>query len=193
MKERRITLGLIEAVTQLQFFPQEGLEKIAAELEWQAARSYYIGKEELNKMKVQQAVDRWKNTDEERNIRVSLLMPFENPREGMTLLETNLKYFSDVKTALSARNFVFGPAGTFHQLHVNLWLRALVVLGAVAAGVPQCEEQASARHICGCRHDFLRAAVYGIRESGPPDGGPGRSKLFSLTGDDRSAGLYPQS
>lgn len=135
LKERGITLGLIEATTQLQFFPQEGLEKIAAELEWQAARSYYISKEELNKMEVQQAVDRWKNTDEERNIRVSLLMPFENPRDGMTLLETNLKYFSEVKAALAARNFVFGPAGTFHQLHIAVWLRALVVLGAVAAGV----------------------------------------------------------
>ena len=53
----------------------------------------------------------------------------------MSLLETNLKYFSEVKEALTARNFVFGPAGTFYQLHVAPWLRALVVLGAVAAGV----------------------------------------------------------
>ncbi len=135
LKNRNITLGLIEAITQLQFFPQEGLEKIAADLDWKAARSYYIGKEEMKKMKVQQAVDRWKNTDEERNIRISLLMPFEKPQEGMTLLETNLKYFSDVKAALTTRNFVFGPAGTFYQLHVAPWLRALVVLGAVAAGV----------------------------------------------------------
>ena len=135
LKERKITLGLIEATTQLQFFPQEGLEKIAAKLDWQAARSYYIGKEEMRKMKIQQAVDRWKNTDEERNIRISLLMPFEKPQEGMSLLETNLKYFSEVKEALTARNFVFGPAGTFYQLHVAPWLRALVVLGAVAAGV----------------------------------------------------------
>lgn len=135
LKERGITLGLIEATTQLQFYPQEGLEKLAAALDWQAARSYYIGKEELNKMKIQQAVDRWKNTDEERNIRISLLTPFENPQAGMTLLKTNLKYFSEVKATLSARNFVFGPAGTFYQLHIAVWLRALVVLGAVAAGV----------------------------------------------------------
>ena len=45
MMERGITLGMIEGVTQLQFFPQDGLLDIARDMDYKSARFYTIAKE----------------------------------------------------------------------------------------------------------------------------------------------------
>jgi len=113
LKERKITLGLIEAPTQLQFYKQEGLLEAARLLNYQAARMYSIPKEEQPKMKRDAAVERWVNTDEERNIRIDLLHIYENPKPGLTLLETNLQYIAAVRDKLLAHGFTLGRAGTF--------------------------------------------------------------------------------
>ena len=136
MRARGLTLGLIEGVTQLQFYRQQGMDEIAAGVGYDhVARLYSIPKDELKKLKIDAAVERWVTTDEERNIRINLLRIYEEPAPNMSLLETNLKYFSDTRAALEARGFQIGRAGSFGSYEPSRVLRALVIMGVAAAGV----------------------------------------------------------
>lgn len=136
MKDRGINLGLIEATTQLQFYKQTGMEEIAKGLGYDhVARLYAIPKNEQPKLKIDAAVERWSNTDEERNIRIDLLRIYDKPSPGMSLLETNMKYFRDTHDKLVAHGYTIGPAGTFAAYYPAKGLRALIVFGVAAAGV----------------------------------------------------------
>ena len=136
MKARNINLGLIEGVTQLQFYPQDGMKEIAAGLGYDhVARLYSIGKDELPKLKIDAAVERWSNTDEERNIRIDLLRIYEKPAPDKTLLATNMEYFKAVHDKLTAQGYEIDKAGTFAAYYPNKLLRALVMAGVAAAGV----------------------------------------------------------
>lgn len=135
MKQRGLTLGMIEGVTQLQFFPQDGMLDIARGIDYQSARLYSIPKDEQKKMKVTEAIDRWGTTDDERNIRFNLLKTFEKPAPGMSLLKTNLTYVAGVRDKLEAQGFTMGRAGIFEHFYPSAWLRALVMAGTAAAVV----------------------------------------------------------
>ena len=135
LRDRDITLGLIEATTQLQFYKQEGLLEAARLYGYRAARMYSIPKEEQPKMKRNAAVERWVNTDEERNIRIDLLRIYEKPELGHSLLETNMQYFSDTRDKLTSHGFTLGRAGTFPPFAPPPFLRALIMLGTAAGGV----------------------------------------------------------
>ena len=103
MKDRDITLGLIEATTQLQFFKQDGMEELAKGVGYhKVARLYSIPKDEQPKLKVDAAVERWSNTDEERNIRIDLMRIYDKPSPNMSLMATNMKYFQDTHDKLVA-------------------------------------------------------------------------------------------
>ena len=136
MRAQGMTLGLIEGVTQLQFYRQQGMDEIAAGLGYDhVARLYSIPKDELKKLKIDAAVERWVTTDEERNIRINLLRIYEEPAPNISLLETNMKYFADTRAALQARGFQIGRAGTFAVYEPPRILRAFVIMGTAAAGV----------------------------------------------------------
>lgn len=135
MLRRDLTLGMIEGVTQLQFFHQDGMLEIARAMDYHSARLYSIPKDEQRKMKIDEAVDRWDITDDERNIRFNLLKTFEKPAPGMTLLETNMAYVSGVRDKLEAHGFTMGRAGIFEHFYPSALTRALVILGIAAACV----------------------------------------------------------
>ena len=136
MRARRLSLGLIEGVTQLQFYKQQGMDEIAEGVGYDhVARLYSIPLDELKKLKIDAAVERWETTDEERNIRINLLRIYEEPAPSMTLLETNMKYFADTRAALEAKGFKIGRAGMFASYEPSRVLRALVIMGVAAAGV----------------------------------------------------------
>lgn len=135
MNEQNVTLGLIEHVTQLQFYPQKGLEQIAQNLNYRAARVYSIPKDEQAKMKLADAVQRWTLTDEERNIRFNFLRMFEKPAAGMDLIETNIAYVQAVKEDLEKRGFTVGSASVMEPYYASPLLWVLIAIGAVAAGV----------------------------------------------------------
>ncbi len=136
MKERNMTLGLIEAVSQLQFYKQDGMEEIAKGLGYDhVARLYSIPKDEQAKLKMDTAVERWANTSQERNIRIDLLHIYEKPLPNMTLMETNMKYIRDTAEILQQKGYTLGPAATFEAYYPSKLLRALVMLGVAAAGV----------------------------------------------------------
>lgn len=136
MQEHGYNLGLIEATTQLQFYKQDGMTEIAKGLGYDhVARLYSIPKDEQPKLKIDSAVERWSNTDEERNIRIDLLRIYDKPAPNMTLLETNMKYFRDVHDKLTAQGYTIGQAGTFAAYYPERTLRALVMAGVAAAAV----------------------------------------------------------
>ena len=89
----------------------------------------------MAKLKIDTAVERWANTDQERNIRIDLLHIYKSPSPDMSLLETNMKYFKDTSNILREKGFTLGPAGTFEAYYPSKALRALVMLGVAAAGV----------------------------------------------------------
>lgn len=135
MRERGLTLHMIEHPLQLQFLKQEGLLPLAAALDYQAARVYVIPKDEQPKLKLAEAVQRWAVTDQERNIRVNLLRKYDKPEPGKTLIETNIGYISQVKESMLEKDFTLGRAGTFAPIFPNKILLALMIIGATAAGV----------------------------------------------------------
>lgn len=134
--QRRLTFGVIEHFTQLKFYPQTGMEYLANTIgKDHVARLYAIPKDEQPKLAMSAAVNRWSTTDRERNIRINLLRIYEKPEPEMTLLETNLKYFREVRAVLERDGFTFGKASTFDDYYPSVILRALVIVGTVAAGV----------------------------------------------------------
>lgn len=134
MSERRLTLGLIEHTSQLQFYNQLGLSELARGIGYDnTARLYAIPKDEQPKLPIETAVNRWATTDHERNIRINLLRIYDKPDGSMTLLETNLKYFRDTSEAVRAKGFTLGSASTFDSYYPSRALRALVMVGTAAA------------------------------------------------------------
>ena len=136
MKDRQLTLGLIEATTQLQFYKQDGMEEIAKGMGYdKIARLYSIPKDEQPKLKIDAAVERWSNTDEERNIRIDLMRIYDKPSPNMSLMATNMKYFQDTHYKLVAHGYTIGPASTFASFYPSKLLRAVIMAGVAAAGV----------------------------------------------------------
>lgn len=134
-KQRQLTLAMIEHPLQLQFVKQEGLMPLAAANQYQAARVYVIPKDEQPKLKIDEAVQRWVVTDQERNIRMNLMRKYDKPEAGKTLIETNLDYISQVSQALQEAGFTIGKASTYQPYFPNTWLLVLICVGATAAGV----------------------------------------------------------
>src|SRR5208337_2473402 len=87
------------------------------------------------KLKQNDAILRWVETDEERNIRVNMLRKYDKPDPGKSLVETNIDYISGVRDGLVAKGFTIGTAGTYQSYFPNRLLLALIAMGAVAAGV----------------------------------------------------------
>lgn len=135
MKERGITLGAIEHVTQLQFYPQDGLYDIIRGLDYNVARLYAIPKDEQPKLKMDVAVERWANTDQERNIRINLMRIYEKPVDDLSLLDTNMQYISLTKDKLIEKGFTIDKASSFEPYFGNKVLQILMLLGVCAAGV----------------------------------------------------------
>jgi hypothetical protein len=133
MKAKDLTLDMIENPVQLQFLKQDGLLPLAALNDYHSARVYVIPKDEQPKLKLDEAVHRWALTDEERNIRVNLLRKYDIPAQGMTLLETNLTYITDVTNLLKAQGFTIGRASVFPVYYPSPLLLGLIILGSWAA------------------------------------------------------------
>lgn len=133
LKAKDLTLDMIEHPLQLQFMKQEGLLPLAVLNDYRSARVYSIPKDEQPKLKLDEAVHRWLLTDEERNIRVNLLHKYDIPAQGMTLLETNLKYVQGIRDLLTEKGFTLGRASVFPMYYPSPWLLALMILGCWAA------------------------------------------------------------
>ena len=136
MKKRNYIFGVIESYSQLQFYPQAGMEQLARQLGYdRIARLHVIPPYDQNKISLNTAIHRWLRTDYERNIRINLFRIYEKQAAGMTLAETNFKYVSETAQDLKNGGYNLGTAGTFENYYPNRFLRFLVIIGIVAAGV----------------------------------------------------------
>ena len=113
LRERDMTLVMLEHYTQLRFAQIDGLIPLAEFNNYKSARSYVIDALEQKKISVATALHRWALTDEERNIRVNYIRPFLLPVEGKDIMTTNLKYVRDIKANVEARGYSIGQAGVF--------------------------------------------------------------------------------
>ena len=136
MKKRNMIFGVIESYSQLQFYPQAGMEQLARDLGYErVARLHVIPPYDQNKISLNTAIHRWLRTDYERNIRINLFRIYEKQAAGMTLAETNFKYVNETAKDLKNGGYSLGTAGTFENYYPNRFLRFLVIIGTVAAGV----------------------------------------------------------
>ena len=133
LEERGIRLGMIEGVTQLQFFPQNGMLDIAKDIDYNSARLYSIAEDEMKKMKINDAVSRWSNTVPERNIRIALLRILPERDGSRSLYETNIDYFTATAEMLRTAGYELGPASPFEHFYPSPLVRLWVLLGAWAA------------------------------------------------------------
>ena len=132
--KRHITLGMMENVIQLQFVPLLGMTDLAKEMNYQVARTYFIDRVEQKRMRVFDAFRRWSISDRERNIRANYIQAFNRPRDGQTLLVTNLNYVSDVNNSVKLEGFTKGRAGiyaTYHPTTVLFFPLAFAVMAIV--------------------------------------------------------------
>ena len=189
LKARNLTVGFIEHVTQLQFYRQEGMDQIPKGIgNDHIARLYSVPKDEQPKLKIDTLVERWANTDQERNIRIDLFHIYERPAPNMTLLETNMKYIRDTRELLEKKGYTFGPAGTFDNYYPSKFLRALVMLGTAAAGVLYLSlviPRLNARP----KYQYILFAVFGLLAAVPVLMGSG-TKIRVLAAF-ASANLFP--
>ena len=189
MKKRNLTMGLIEGVTQLQFYKQDGMEEIAKGIGYdKIARLYSIPKDEQPKLKIATAVERWANTDEERNIRIDLLRIYDKPSPNMSLMETNMQYFKDTHDILVAHGYTVGPAGTYASFYPSKFLRALVMAGVAAAAVLYLSLVIPALNTAG-KKQWLLFAVFALCAAVPVLMGTG-AKIRVLAAL-ASANLFP--
>ena len=135
-KKRGIILGVIEHTSQLQFYPQTGMQELAQKIGYnKVARLYAVPKDEQPRLQIPTLVNRWSTTDRERNIRINLFRTYEKAAPNMTLLETNLKYISETRDKLKTYGYTFGRADTFENYYPNKILRVLTIVGALAAAI----------------------------------------------------------
>lgn len=133
MRDRNLILGLIEAPDQLRFYNQAGMYEVARGIGYDhVARLYAIPKDEQPKLKIGVAIARWGTSDQERNIRINLLRPFEKTDPGKSLIDTNMNYFRSVHDLLKDKGYSFGQAATFEDFHPMLPLRIVSMIGVAA-------------------------------------------------------------
>lgn len=132
LQKRHITVGMMESVIQLQFIQLEGLTDLAKAVNYQVARTYFIDRVEQKRMQVFDAFRRWAISDRERNIRANYIQAFHRPRDGQTLLVTNLNYVSDVNNSVKLEGFTAGKAGIYETYQPSKLLLFPLVFAVLA-------------------------------------------------------------
>ena len=135
MKSKEIRLGMVESATQLQFIEQNGLLPLAGSMDYQVDRVYTIYKEELKKLTLPVAQDRWPLAIKERNIKVALVRKFEKLQGASTLTETHLNYIGGIAKGIEKEGFSLGKAHIMTPYHAPNWALAVMMSGVIAAGV----------------------------------------------------------
>lgn len=135
MLDRNMTLAMAEHITQLQFAPMVGVTEMAALLDYKIARLYVIDKLEQSKITVEAATRRWALTDEERNVRINFIRPFEKLNTVESPLEVNLKYVDDIVKSVQKRDLQIGKASLFETYFPEKLLMIPIVFGVMAISV----------------------------------------------------------
>ncbi len=129
-------LVLQEHYTQLGFFPNKGQLELAQQRNYSVLRAYLIDFREMDKLTYKDALRRWAVADDERHIRLNIILPF---LKGDNLIETNLKYVHEISQNVEKRGFKIGLARPFETYFPNRVLLIPVIAGIVAAFMLLCQ------------------------------------------------------
>ncbi len=128
LKDNDYSFGVIE------FTSQKGIHTIASVISEQAVRVHSITKEEMVKITINKAIDRWVRAVQERNIRLFYLNPFLSEREG-SVVQINLAYIETIKNELSGNGYTVGKASLFPIHQIPLSFIYFLGLGIISAGI----------------------------------------------------------
>ena len=109
-------------------------------VDYNVLRAYVVGLAELKKIDFNTAVRRWDLTDKERNVRFNYFKNMTVPRNGETLLKTNLEYFGDITKRVKADGFKIGRADVYQAYMPDRKLMIPIVF-AIIAGAILCMNQ----------------------------------------------------
>jgi len=128
LRQNHYPFGIIE------FASQKGIDTIASQVSELSVRVHSITKEEMEKITLNKAIERWVRAAQERNIRLFYLNPFLNYREG-SLIDFNLTYFNNIKKELEQNGFTVGRASLFPEYQSPLLFLGIIGMGIIAAGI----------------------------------------------------------
>ena len=131
MAQRQWPFYMIEAQSQLQYDPQEGMFDLVDKLHYNVVRTYAMSKEELWKITPEEAAQRYFISDIERNARVNLFPLYKKSVDNLTLTETNLKYISDTAQQLQERGYTLGRASVMPPYFPSKILIFIAAIGAL--------------------------------------------------------------
>ena len=132
LEARHIPVVGIEAVNQLQYFPQAGFLEMANANHYKVGRLYTVSKEEVRKLTPGELVQWFYISDIERNIRYNLFPLYEQGVDNRTALETTLFVAKQVTDKLQARGFTTGQASVYPVYTPNTLLRVLTMTGVIS-------------------------------------------------------------
>ncbi len=128
LNENNYPFGIIE------FTSQKGIHNIANNISELAVRVHSITSEEMEKITLNTAIDRWARAAQERNIRIFYLNPFLKTR-AVDLVQYNLDYIESIKEKLEQKNYLVGQASLFPNYQVSSFFIYLISLGVISAGI----------------------------------------------------------
>ncbi len=123
-----IPFGIIE------FTSQKGIQSLSSRISNLALRVHSITKDEMDKISLSKAVERWLRAAQERNIRVFYINPFLNVREE-GLVKFNLEYIEKINNQLIRSNFLIGKATPLPSFQVPIYYIFMIGLGSISAGI----------------------------------------------------------
>ncbi len=132
LEKRQIPLVGIEAVNQLQYFPQAGFLEMANANHYKVGRLYTVSKEEVRKLTPAELIQWFYISDIERNIRYNLFPIYEQGVDNKTALETTLFVAKQVTDKVQARGFTTGEASVYPVYFPNTLLRLLTMTGVIS-------------------------------------------------------------
>ena len=128
LEENNLSFGIIE------FTSQKGIHNIANNISGLAVRVHSITSEEMEKISINTAIERWARAAQERNIRIFYLNPFLKTR-AVDLVQYNLDYIESIKSNLMQKNYLVGQANLFPGYQVSSVFIYLISLGVISAGI----------------------------------------------------------
>lgn len=132
LSEMHIPVVGIEAVTQLQYDPQQGFNEMAAYNQYSVGRLYTVTKDELKKLSPSEVSQWFYISDIERNIRFNLYPIYEEGVGNKTALGTTLSYITETNQKLADRGFTFGEASVYPPYRPSTPAVLLTMAGAVS-------------------------------------------------------------
>lgn len=128
LNDQNYPFGVIE------FTSQKGIHTIASNASELAIRVHSITSEEMEKIQLDTAIDRWVRAAQERNIRIFYINPFLKT-QVVDLIQYNLDYIKSIKKNLAQRGYLVGKVILFPNYQIPTIFVYLLSLGVISAGI----------------------------------------------------------